>query len=172
MRLRTLGRSRVLATSVHAGDPIHKGQVPITYEDFSVIDLRTRQSSTRAALVQATAAASVARDAYARGHVLSGETVSVGEVQRRRAAAAQAVAEVATQHALLQNLQQQIGQFGASTPDGRGTTIVAPFDCFVTAANVAPGEMLDAGQVVMEVAELSNVWLLVNVYQDDVQQVR
>ena len=172
VRLRTLGRGRVLATSVHAGDPIHKGQVLITYEDLGLVDLRTRQTSTRAALVQATAAASVARDAYARGRALSGETVSVGEVQRRRAAAAQAAAELATQRALLQNLQQQIGQFGASTPDGRGTTIAAPFDGFVTTANVAPGDMLDAGQAVMAVADLSHVWLLVNVYQDDVQQVR
>jgi cobalt-zinc-cadmium efflux system membrane fusion protein len=172
VRLRALGRGRVLDAPVHAGDPIRKGQLLITYDDLSLMDLRTRQASVQAALAQANTTATATRAAYVRSRALAGETISVGEVERRRAVAAQATAEVATQRAQTENIQRQIAEFGANTPDGRGTTIAAPFDGFAIVANVAPGDMLDVGQEVMDVADLSSVWLLVNVYQDDVQQVR
>ena len=172
VQLRALGGGRVLSVAVQPGDRVHRGQVLMTYDDLALARLRMQQSAAQAALGQAKVAAQSAEDAYARGRALAGQTVAAAEVERRRAAAAQARAQVATEQATISDLGKQVSQYGTkATQPGGGTAVVAPFDGFVLTSAAASGDVLQAGQIVVQVADLSTVWVLVQVYQNDVQKV-
>lgn len=173
-QLRPLGRGRVLRVAVAPGDAVTRGQVLLTYDDLTLSDLRLQQSSARAARAQADAAAATARDAYARGRALQGVVVPLAEVEHRRAMLAQAQAAVETQQATLADLSRRMAQFspaGPGAPPG-ASAVLAPSEGYVLSTGVAPGDVVDPAQVVATVSDLSEVWVLAAVYQDEVGLVQ
>lgn len=54
----------------------------------------------------------------------------------------------------------------------RGATVAAPFDGVVSNKNVTPGQMVAAGTPLMNVLDISSVYVVVNVEQSDLGRVR
>ena len=173
-QLRPIGHGRVLAVAVAPGDAVTTGQVLLTYDDLTLSDLRMQRSAAQAALSQADAAAVAARESYARGQALLGSVVAAAEVERRRAMLAQAQAGVATQQATLADLSRRLAQFAPAPPGAPpgASALLAPGSGYVLAISAAPGEVVDPSQVVATVSDLSRVWVLASVFQDDVALVQ
>lgn len=172
--LRPFGRGRVLGVAVAPGDAVTRGQLLLTYDDLTLSDLRMQQAGARAARSQADAAAVAAGEAYSRGRALQGNVVPVGEVERRRAMLAQAQAAVATQQATLADLSRRIAQFSPAPPGSPpgASAVLAPSDGYVLSITVAPGEVIDPTQTLATVSDLSSVWVLAAVYQDEIGVVQ
>ncbi len=173
-QLRPYGRGRVLGVAVAPGDAVTPGQVLLTYDDLTLSDLRMQRSAAQAALSQADAAAVVARESYARGRTLLGTAVAAAEVERRRAMLAQAEAGVATQQATLADLSRRMAQFSPAPPGAPpgASAVLAPSSGYVLTIAAAPGEVVDPAQVVATVSDLSHVWVLAAVFQDDIGLVQ
>jgi cobalt-zinc-cadmium efflux system membrane fusion protein len=173
--LRPLGRGRVRSVSVRPGDAVRKGEVLITYDDQSLADLRMQMSTADASLAQANAGAVAARDAYARGRALQGTVLAASEVERRRAALAQAQAAVVTQMATKLDLRRRMALLSPGSGSGPGSggvsTLVSPLDGYVLNVSVSSDDMIEAGRALLTLANLDDVWVLSSVFQQDVQRI-
>ena len=171
--LRPFGRGRVLTVDVRPGDPVRRGEVLVTYDDAALSDLRAQITAARSAQSQADQAAMVAREAYGRGRALAGTVLPAAEVERRRATLAEATAGLATQRATLLDLHRRLALFSPAGPgDPPGVSALrSPLDGTVLSVSISPGDMVEAGQAMVALADLSDVWVLASVFQDDVGRI-
>ena len=168
VRLRPLGRGHVLSVAVHPGDAVRRGQVLLTYDDVTLGDLHTRLAAAHAALAQAQAQATMAREALARGKALAGTVVARGEVERRRALVSQAQAGLQDQRAGIADLERRLHQYGVQyqTAATSVAALVAPLDGVVLQASAAPGDLVEAGQALLTVVNLDRLWVVASLFQD------
>ena len=184
--VRLLAPGRVESVHVRVGDQVSAGQPLLTYDNVEVGQLVGEYAGAAAAVNRATADADVARRALERAAKL----VDVGgipraEYERRDAEYKRAQAEVATARGAMTNVERKLQRFGmtpkeleqlrdgSASSESRSPTVVrAPFTGAVTAANVAPGEVVDTGRELFTISDLSTVWVLGDLYQKDIASVR
>ncbi len=184
--VRLLAPGRVESVDVRVGDHVSAGQPLLTYDNVEVGQLVGEYAGAAAAVNRAAADADVARRALERAAKL----VEVGgipraEYERRDAEYKRAQADVATARGAMTNVERKLQRFGmtpkeleqlregSASSDSRSRTVVrAPFAGAVTAANVAPGDIVDTERELFTISDLSTVWVLGDLYQKDIASVR
>ena len=160
-----------LGARVRAGDPL------VVVESIEL-------GRAREEYLREFSALRVSEPSYARAkRLVEAKAISAGEFQSRegeylaRKAAADA-AERALQ--LLGESEAEIGRWKAAlesggTPPAPGVprlTLRAPFDGEVIDRKVTPGSLVEAHQPLLTLADLSKVWVFLQVYEKDLAQVR
>ena len=159
-QLSARGDAVVEGVKVDVGDDVKAGQALVALTSASVGADQARLAAARAALDTARAAA--AREEQL---VESGASPRKNLEEARRAlAAAQAELDAAG---------SALGVAGAS-PDGRGGRYVlrAPFAGTVVVRDAVAGRTVEAGQVLVQVADLSTMWAQLEVPEADAGLVR
>ena len=184
--VRLLTSGRVEQVHVRVGDRVQAGQALLTYDNVEVGELVGQYLSAIAAVDRAAADADVAKRALERAaKLVEVGGLARGEYERRDAEYKRALAEVSTARATVTNVERKLQRFGLDADDRarlRGssgdaaewsrTIVRAPFSGVVTAADVAPGEAVDAQRELFTVADLSTVWVIGDLYQKDIAAVR
>jgi membrane fusion protein, heavy metal efflux system len=189
VQLRSPSRGRIVAMDVAVGDRVRAGQRLAVLDQFDLSDVQSQVAGALAAVTDAKTAALAAEAALARGT----ELVAVGgiaqsELERRRAAAANAEALLKQREADLQKwqgMQQRLlpiasmgkaNSVGANlaqlSPRNSLGALIAPFDGVITAVSAATGEIADTTAPVVTLTNLSTMWVLANVSQRDAADLR
>ena len=182
--VRPLAPGRVEQVHVRVGDRVAAGQALVTYDNIEMGQLAGEYRSAAAAVERAEADADVARRALERaGRLVESGGISRAEYERRDAEHKRALSAISTERAAMANVEQKLRRFGVTSEAlsklGSGDTggssrgvLRAPFSGVVTATNVAPGESVDTQTELLTLADLSNVWVLGDIYQKDLGVVR
>lgn len=165
-------KGRAAAIPVDLGARVRRGDPLIVVESIEL-------GRAREDLVRARAELSVAERAYARAQALTkAKAISDGEFQSREgdylSKKSAAAAAERTLH-LMGETDARIARL-ASTPDtheseGVTLTIRAPFDGRVVERKIAPGALFDALQPLLTVADLSTVWVFLDLREKDLALV-
>ena len=189
--LRPLARGIVEQVQVGLGDRVRVGQPLVEYDNVELGDLIGEYRSARAALRQAEAELEVRRQYFERAEALiTIEAIAQQTLEMRRAEFDRARAAIGSARADVSRIEERIHRFGltdadlaAAAADGDGSAdalhreashnvIRAPFDGIVTAYEVAVGEVVAPDRELLTVTDLSTVWVLADVYEDDLGRVR
>ena len=182
--VRPLAPGRVEQVHVRLGDRVAAGQALVTYDNIEMGQLAGEYRAAAATVERAQAEADVARRALERaGRLVESGGISRAEYERRDAELKRALATISAERAAMTNVEQKLRRFGATSDelsklgaaDGGAASrgiLRAPFAGVVTATNVAPGESVDTQMELLTVADLSNVWVLGDIYQKDLGLVR
>lgn len=155
-------RSEAAIRAVHAdvGDTVVAGQALIELASGAVGEDQARLSAARARL-QAAKAALTREESLAKDGISPLKNV---EVARSELAAAQAEYESAL---------SALGAAGAAPESGRGRYVLsAPFAGTVVARDAVIGRTATTGQVLMQVADLSIMWAILEVPESDAARVQ
>ena len=179
-------RGRVEAIDAVVGEHVQAGQRLAVLDNFDLSAARSGVASAQAAVVQAQSQLAAANAALLRAE----ELVRTGgmaqsELDMRRANAAAAQATLRTQQASLQQWQDTLQRLMPISPGGTTATtagdpdprnsegaIVAPFDGVVDAVALSAGQMVDPSQPVFTVADLSTVWVPLQVPENQIGAVQ
>lgn len=165
-------KGRAAAIPVDLGARVRRGDPLVVVESIEL-------GRAREDLVRARAELNVADRAYARAQALiKAKAISDGEFQSREgdylAKKSSAAAAERTLH-LMGEGDDRIARL-ASAPDthdaeGVTLTIRAPFDGRVVERKIAPGALFDALQPLLTVADLSTVWVFLDLREKDLALV-
>ena len=186
--IRPLARGLVERVWVRLGERVKKGQPLATYDNIQLGELVGDYLGARAVLRQAQAELEVKRKVVERGRALIKiEAIAQQTLELREAELKTAEASVARDEAAVSRVEEQLHRFGLSDVDlGRlspkdGTSphrdashavLRAPFDGVVTKYDVAEGEVTEPERELFTVTDLSSVWVLADIYEQDLTKVR
>ncbi|MGE3277379.1 MAG: efflux RND transporter periplasmic adaptor subunit [Vicinamibacterales bacterium] len=195
--VRPLARGVVERVSVTLGQRVARGDALVTFDNIELGERIGEFLAQAAALRQAEADLTVRQRVFERAQALIEiEAVSEQELELRRAEFQNAQAAVASQRAQLAQVEEQLHRFGLSEDDVRGleaaapgsggagdaaaasghrtashNVLRAPFDGVITSYDIAPGELVDPQKELLTVTDLSEVWVLADVYEQDLARV-
>lgn len=166
VKVRALVAGSVRSVSVDVGDRVRAGRTLATLEGPEVTAALARHRT-------ASARRLAARQSLERAErLLEMQAISRAEVELRRAEAETAAAEA---EAARQDLFRMGLDAGAMAPDAAGLAgfpIVAPMSGVVLEKAVSPGLLVERDAPLFEIADLSTVWAVVDIYEKDLGQVR
>lgn len=149
---------RIDEVHVAIGDRVEAGDVLVVLRSVAL-------GETRAAMGEARAALNEAEAHFARQQQLVEEGIgaqrSLDEARR----------ELESTRARLRGLSQRATVYGGGGSGGR-TTIRSPIAGEVLARHATVGEVAPPGRVLFEIADLSEVWVMGDVFAQDVGEVR
>jgi membrane fusion protein, heavy metal efflux system len=178
-------RGRVEAIDAVVGQQVQAGQRLAVLDNFELSAARSNVASATASVMKAQSELSAATAALRRAEDLvrsGGMAQSV--LDTRRAAAAAAEANLRTQQAMLQQWQDQLAQLMPINPSGAPAmpglpdprdsagAIVAPFAGVVDSVALSTGQVVDPSQPVFTVANLSTVWVPLQVPEKQIGAVQ
>ena len=158
---------RVVKVSVQLGDRVRKGQSLAQVYSPELAEARTRYVAARAML-----------EAHDRELQRTEKLVEIGaasrqELERIHAEHAAQTAEVDSARARLRLLGADAEAPSASnTPESATTNVSAPIDGVVTERPANAGVNVDPTTKLLTIVDLSNVWIVGDVYERDLQRVR
>lgn len=159
-KLSARGQALVLEVKVDIGDEVKKGQPLVVLASSGVGEQQSKLAAARARL-------DAARSTLAREQALLESGISSKksvEAARTDVAAAQAELDAAT---------AALGAAGAGTSGVGGRYIVtAPFDGTMVAREAVTGKSMSAESPLVEVADLSSMWAVLDVPEDVAAAVR
>lgn len=174
--IRPLVRGRVEEVHVRLGQRVAANQTLMTYDNVEIGGLVSEHRRAAAALEQANAEVDVARRAVERAqNLVELGAISRAELEQRTAAQASAGAAVKAHLAERTAIEEKLRRFGVDPADPQLSSRVelrAPFAGVVTEYDVGTGEIVEPGQNLMAVTDLSTVWVQANVYEKDLASVR
>lgn len=154
------GEAVIRAVNADVGDTVTAGQPLIELASGAVGEDQARLSSVRARL-QAAKASLAREESLAKDGISPRKNV---EAARSELAAAQA------EH---QSALAALGAVGAAPESDRGRYVLsAPFAGTVVARDAVIGRTATSGQVLMQVADLSNMWAILEVPESDAALVQ
>lgn len=162
-----LVNGRVVSVSAQLGDRVRKGQPIAQVYSPEVAEARTKYVATKAML-----------DAHDRELQRTEKLVEIGaasrqELERIHAEHAAQTAEVESARSRLQLLGANVDGNPASTSQQSATANVpAPIDGVVTERLANVGLNVDPSTKLFTVVDLSNVWIVADVYERDLRRVR
>lgn len=160
---------RVVKVAVDVGQDVKKG-------DLLALLHSTDLGLAEASYLKATARQHEADLVYARAvDLYQNKAVSLAEMQRREAEMRTARAEAReakNRLELLGVLPQELARLDREQTIRPEVPIRAPFDGRVILRNLTRGEVVETGQRLFIVADLSDVWVVANVPEKDVQFVK
>lgn len=191
--LRPIAQGVIDRIDVGVGDRVRAGQPLVQYDNIALGRLIGEYRSARAALRQTEADLQVRRRYFERAEqLIEIEAIAQQTLELRRAEYENAQAAVASAHAQVAQVEEQIHRFGLTDADlakavpqypnesgqsdalhreASHTLIRAPFDGIVTAYDVAVGEMVEPQRELLTITDLSTVWVLADVYEEDLGRV-
>jgi RND family efflux transporter MFP subunit len=158
---------RVVGASARLGERVRKGQSLAQVYSPEVAEARTKYVSARAML-----------DAHDRELQRTQKLVEIGaasrqELEKIHAEHAAQTAEVESARSTLQLLGADVGAGGPSSAQASATiSVPAPIDGVVTERVANVGLNVDPATKLFTVVDLSNVWIVAEVYERDLQRVR
>lgn len=151
----------VESVTANAGDKVHKGQVLASISSQSIADIRSE-------LLAAQKRVELARSTYKREKQLWEERISA-EQDYLQAQNDLQEAEINTAR-----IKQKLGSLGAGVSN-KGLAkyeIRSPIDGVVTSKNISQGKVVSEFENIFEVADLSSVWVEMNIYAKDINAVK
>ncbi|HEY1858212.1 efflux RND transporter periplasmic adaptor subunit [Acidocella sp.] len=178
-------RGRVEAIDAVVGEQVQAGQRLAVLDNFDLSAARSGVASAQASVMQAQSQLEAATAALQRAEdlVRSGG-MAQSELDMRRASAAAAQATLRTQQSSLQQWQDHLAQLlpinpgsapaptGLPDPRDSAGAIVAPFAGVVDSVTLSTGQTVDPSQPVFTVADLSTVWVPLQVPEDQIGAVQ
>jgi len=165
----TLIRGRVVKVHVDVGQDVKKDALLAMLHS-------TDLGLAGGAYLKSTAKLTEAELAYERARDLHEQkVVSLAELQRREAAMKTARAETREARNRLELLgipRQEVERLDREQTIKADVSLRAPFDGRVIMRNITRGEVVEAQQKLFTVADLSDVWVVGNVPEKDVQFIR
>ncbi len=157
---------RVIRVAAQLGDHVRRGQALAEVYSSELADARTKYTAAKAML-----------DAHDRELQRTQKLVEIGaasrqELERLHAEHAAQTAEVESARARLQLLGAASEEPAKSKADGATITVVAPIDGVVTERLANTGLNVDSTVKLFSVVDLSNVWIVADVYEKDLSRVR
>lgn len=178
--VRTIGS--VISVYAGLGDLVHKGQILARYHADEVRDSRAQYRATLAELDRAKSAETQARRNLDRARRLL--ELKAGSVQQVEAAQEDLVtAQAAVKKAEIEvdrgrDLLEDDLKVPANPPPNRTdetedeVPILAPADGYIIEKNVTPGKTVELSAVTFVIGDLSKVWMLASVRQEDLGKLR
>ncbi len=178
--VRTVGS--VLAVFANLGDYVHKGQVLARYHADEVRDSRALYRTALAELSRVRAAAAQAQRNRDRAQRLlelkAGSIQQVEQTQQDLVSAQAAVKKAEIEVDRGRDLLEDDLRVPADPPANRAdetedeVPILAPADGYVIEKNVTPGKTVELSAVTFVIGDLSKVWMLASVRQEDLGKLR
>ncbi|MDP2246849.1 MAG: efflux RND transporter periplasmic adaptor subunit [Nitrosomonadales bacterium] len=149
------------SVAVNAGDQVHKGQLLVTISSQAIADMRSD-------LLAAQKRAGLARLTFEREKQLWEEKISAEQdyLQARH--------DLQEAEINLGRAQQKLSAVGAGTGT-KGQTryeIRSPIDGVVTNKQISQGQVVNALDKILEVADLTSVWVEMMIYAKDIGTVK
>jgi cobalt-zinc-cadmium efflux system membrane fusion protein len=178
--VRTLGS--VMRVFANLGDHVKKGQILARYHADEVRDSRAQYRATLSELDRAKAAVAQAQRSLNRAQrLLELKAGSVQQVEQAQqdlvgAQSVQKKAEIEVDRG--RDLLEDDLKVPADPPPNRQdetedeVPIIAPGDGYVIEKNVTPGKTVELSSVTFVIGDLSKVWMLAAVRQDDLGKLR
>lgn len=163
--LTTLVRGRATRVEVDLGQEVEPGMVLATLDSREFAEAQSAYLKAKAILYVVTRA-------YERAQaLLKEEILSVAEGQRREGEMVRAQAEA-------REAYQRLRLMGMSDPEIKDLAqnksirsrvhIMAPFHGFVIARNIVAGEVVETTETLFVIADLSHVWVIADVPENDI----
>lgn len=167
-----LARGRVLEVRAKVGDRVRAGQALAVFDNLEAVELGAQEQSARADLTRLNAQLTPAARQSERSRRLADIGAGAEKDYEFSKAEEQGVrANIQSQQAVLNGLQQRLRRFGASS-NGASTVLKAPFAGVITKAAASPGDIVEPGKEMFTVADLSKVWVQAEVYEKDLGRIR
>lgn len=164
--VRALVGGRAVRVVADLGDKVRAGQTLVTIEGSEVTAAVARYRT-------AAAREEAAKGSFERGgKLLDLKGISRAEVDQRRAEAETAAAEAAAARQDLIRLGLDPEKTGIGSASPGEFLVVAPMAGVVLSRSVSPGLLVQREGVLFEIAELSQVWAVVDVYEKDLGEIR
>ncbi|MBX3320612.1 MAG: efflux RND transporter periplasmic adaptor subunit [Nitrospira sp.] len=161
----TLVGGRASHVDADLGQEVEPGTVLATLDSREFADAQSAYLKAKAILY-------VVSRAYERAKVLLKEDIiSVAEGQRREGEMVRAQAETREAHQRLRLMGMsdvQIKQLAQSRTVQSRVHIIAPFHGFVIARNIVIGEVVETTETLFVIADLSHMWVIADVPENDV----
>jgi cobalt-zinc-cadmium efflux system membrane fusion protein len=160
---------RITELAVREGEPVKKGQLIASLSS-------TGLSAAQLDLLKDLSQANLARRAVERAEILlKADVIGSAELQRREAELAQATAELAAARdelALLGMPPEAIAELERTRKINSVSPIVAGMEGTVLSRKVTIGQVVQPADTVVEVADLSQVWLVADVPEENAAKLR
>lgn len=178
--VRTIGS--VVAVYANLGDQVHKGQILARYHADEVRDSRAQYRAALSELDRAKAAVAQAQRLRDRAQRLldlkAGSLQQVEQMQQDlvSAQAAEKKAQIDVERG--RDLLEDDLRVPADPPANRNdeteddVPIIAPGNGYIIEKNVTPGKTVELSSVTFVIGDLSKVWMLAAVRQDDLARLR
>jgi len=164
--VRALVGGRAVRVVADVGDKVRAGQTLVTIEGSEVTAAVARYRT-------AAAREEAAKGSFERGEkLLDMKGISRAEVDQRRAEAETASAEAAASRQDLIRLGLDPANTGIGSRSRGEFLVVAPMAGVVLSRSVSPGLLVQREEALFEIAELSQVWAIVDVYEKDLGEIR
>ncbi|HEY7338614.1 MAG TPA: efflux RND transporter periplasmic adaptor subunit [Bryobacteraceae bacterium] len=178
--VRTIGS--VVAVYANLGDLVHKGQILARYHADEVRDSRAQYRAALTELDRAKSAAAQAQRNLDRARRLlelkAGSAQQVELAQQDLVTAQAAVRKEEIEVDRGRDLLEDDLRVPADPPPNRtdeiedDVPIIAPNDGYIIEKNVTPGKTVDLSSVTFTIGDLSRVWMLASVRQEDLSKLR
>ncbi len=165
----TLIRGRVVKVHVDVGQDVKKGALLAMLHSTDLGVAEGAYLKSAAKLHEAKLAYERARDLHEQ------KVVSLAELQRREATMKTAQAEVREAQNRLELLgvpKQEVERLDREDTIKADVSLRAPFDGRVIMRNITRGEVVEMEQKLFTIADLSDVWVVGNVPEKDIQFIR
>lgn len=149
---------RIVRLVADIGDQVSAGQALAILESAEVGQVRAEEREAES-LVQ------IARENYQREERLEQQGIS------SRKELLDAAAELRRQEAALQSARERLRVLGAGHGDGGQYALTSPFAGVVVAREASLGEMASPADQIFTVANLSRLWIELDIYERDLSRV-
>lgn len=178
--VRTLGSvTRVFANT---GDHVRKGQILARYHADEVRDSRAQYRAALSELDRAKAAVAQAQRSRDRAQRLlelkAGSVQQVEQAQQDMVSAQSAAKKAGIEVDRGRDLLEDDLKVPADPPPNRAdetedeVPIIAPGDGYIIEKNITPGKTVELSSVTFVIGDLSKVWMLASVRQEDLAKLR
>lgn len=152
---------RILAVRADLGARVRRGQALAVLESVEVGQIRAEEREAEALL-------KIAQENYAREQRLAQQGIS------SRKELLQAEADLRRAEAALNSAEDRLQVLGAAHDHGAGGqfSLLAPFAGVVVARDASLGEMASPADTLFTVADLSEVWIELDIFERDLARVR
>lgn len=150
---------RIVAVRADLGARVRRGQVLAVLESPDVGQLRAEER-------EAEQLVEIARENYAREQRLAEQGIS------SRKELLDAEAQLRRNEAALESAEARLGVLGAGHGTGSEFGVVAPFAGTVVARDASLGEMAERTDTLFTVADLSRLWIELDIFERDLARVR
>lgn len=150
---------RIVAVRADLGARVRRGQVLAVLESPDVGQLRAEER-------EAEQLVEIARENYAREQRLAEQGIS------SRKELLDAEAQLRRNEAALESAEARLGVLGTGHGTGSEFGVVAPFAGTVVARDASLGEMAERTDTLFTVADLSRLWIELDIFERDLARVR
>ena len=150
---------RVIALRADLGRRVSRGQVLVELESPDVGELRADQEEAEALL-------KIASENYAREQRLEQQGIS------SRKELLEAEADLRRGEASLRSARSRLDVLGATHGTGGHFDLLAPFGGVIVGRDVSLGEMATPADTLLTIADLSRLWIELDVFERDLARVR